>query len=590
LLSLVSGGRVPSRHNAIIATVVAMLVFLFRVLAEGRLPNDHYMHLVWAQRLLFGDIPGRDFVDPGMPLMYTLSAIVQHVWPGPFSETLLTSAMIAVAASLTFLVATALTGSRVVALAATALEVALWPRLYGYPKILVPALTLFLLRRYVRRPSLPGIWLLGISTGLTFLLRHDLGLFAFIGTSAALLTTGAGAHPRMRVWTSYALRTALTLFPYLLFVQIVEGLAENLREGYEFSKSDAHQLLLSPSALPWFERILPFGDAEAAIVIYYVAAALCIVPLARLVYRERRDDATVSVLVCTSVMLACYWVVILRHPLTARIADAGALIVISGGWMVVDLARGAVTAFTRRPWRTAIVTASVVCATVAVLFSAVTVGHLDERVEKSRIGDGLSKVEERVTALADAGTSWPWTWYWPSGDQPAVIEYLNECTAPTDRVLMTWSAPEFFFFSGRSFGAGHALFMPGSFATPADREKMIERLDGERVPIALINETERDAFALSFPELDALLRDRYATVATFTIRDGSSIAIAVRDRLRATRTYGPDGWPCGFDDEARSSEPRSRLQRATRSLATWRPQAQARLARSATLTFPQHQH
>ena len=548
--ALVSGGRLPSRQNAFIAAGIGILVFLFRALAEGRLPNDHYMHLAWAQRLLFGDIPGRDFVDPGMPLMYTLSAIVQHVSPGPFSETLLSSAMIGLAASLTFMVATSVTGSRLVALAATSLEVAVWPRLYGYPKILVPALTLFLLWRYVTRPSPRGLWLLVIGTGLMVLLRHDLGLFAFVGTSAALLTVGTGAQARTRAWGSYLGCTVLTLIPYLVFVQVVEGLAENLREGYEFSKSDSHQLLLSPSALPWFERILPFGDAEAAIVIYYVAAALCIVPLARLVYRKRRDDATTSVLVCTSTMLACYWVIILRHPLTARIAEAGTLIAISGGWMVIDLGRGAVTAFSKRPWPTGIATVSVVSATLALLFSAVTIGHLDQQVEKSRIRDGFSKVGERVIALADAGTSWPWAWYWPGGEQPPVIEYLNECTAPTDRILMTWSAPEFFFFSGRSFGAGHALFMPGSFATPADRRKMIQRLNRERVPIALINETRRDEFALSFPELNTLLSDRYATVATFTIRDGSNITIAVRDRLVATRTYGPDSWPCDFEDQA----------------------------------------
>jgi hypothetical protein len=25
------------------------------------LSNDHYMHLAWAQQLLFGELPGRDF-------------------------------------------------------------------------------------------------------------------------------------------------------------------------------------------------------------------------------------------------------------------------------------------------------------------------------------------------------------------------------------------------------------------------------------------------------------------------------------------------------------------------------------------------
>jgi hypothetical protein len=51
-----------------IAAAIGVLAFGFRLINVRDLPNDHYMHLAWAQQLLFGELPGRDFVDPGMPL------------------------------------------------------------------------------------------------------------------------------------------------------------------------------------------------------------------------------------------------------------------------------------------------------------------------------------------------------------------------------------------------------------------------------------------------------------------------------------------------------------------------------------------
>src|SRR6185295_10126254 len=79
----------------LIAAAVGLFACAFRVANVNDLSNDHYMHLAWAQQLLFGELPGRDFVDPGMPLLYALSAMVQHAWPGPFGHGALPSGLLA---------------------------------------------------------------------------------------------------------------------------------------------------------------------------------------------------------------------------------------------------------------------------------------------------------------------------------------------------------------------------------------------------------------------------------------------------------------------------------------------------------------
>src|SRR5438552_12450766 len=111
-----------------VAMAVGLVAFGFRFTTVRDLTNDHYMHLAWAQQVLFGELPGRDFVDPGMPLMYTLSAIVQQVWPGPFSEGVLSCLLLGIAAAATFLVVTELTGSLAFGVAATLFEIVMEPR------------------------------------------------------------------------------------------------------------------------------------------------------------------------------------------------------------------------------------------------------------------------------------------------------------------------------------------------------------------------------------------------------------------------------------------------------------------------------
>ena len=92
-----------------IAAGVAVTALGFRLILVRDLTNDHYMHLAWAQQVLFGEVPGRDFVDPGMPLMYGLSALVQWASRGPFSEAVLCCVLLAVANAVTCIVTAELT-------------------------------------------------------------------------------------------------------------------------------------------------------------------------------------------------------------------------------------------------------------------------------------------------------------------------------------------------------------------------------------------------------------------------------------------------------------------------------------------------
>ena len=535
----------PPPHVVRTAAVAAGVVaFGFRLANLRDLTNDHYMHLAWAQQVLFGQVPGRDFVDPGMPLMYSLSALVQLIFPGPFSEGVLTCALLAIAAAATLLVTTDLTGSLAVGIAATLCEIALEPRLYSYPKILVPAVALLLFRRYVRTPSGGRLVLLAAWTATAVLLRHDLGIYVAAGIGAGLIANGRREGRRLiPVLAQYAIAVVIIMLPYVIFVQWSEGLLEHLHGAVEFAKGEAHQRFVAPPPFPFWSNpngFASWGQPDAAVFLFYAAhliAIWCVALLAtsRAAISEQKPVAAAGV-----AMLLLYLLVVLRHPIDSRLPDIGAVMAIMAAWAFAEsLRRG----------RTAAIAAAITAFTV--LVNVWILGDVGSRITDTRVAEGPGAIGRTIASTRDAGTTWPWERFWPAGELPRAVQYLNACTKPDEAVLLTWAAPEYYFFARRRFGAGHALFLPpDAFTTAADQQRMLMQIRRERIPVVLVNETRREEFARAYPEIDRYIRSEYVPVGSYEIRDGSMITVATGRDFRATRTY--DGWPCDFESLAAS--------------------------------------
>ncbi len=535
------------------ALVMAIAAFGFRLPTLPSLSNDHYLYMAWAQQLLSGDLPGRDFVDPGMPLAYSLSAAVQYAWPGPFSEAVLSIGMLGIAAAFTCLVVADISGSIVGGIAAALFQIALQPRLYSYPKVLVPVVALWLLHQYVTRPGRGWVIAMALWTATGALLRYDLGLYAATGLVLGVAIAHWGDLKRMAATAgSYIVALAAAATPYALLVQLRHGIPAHLHETLEYTKNEEHAL-----DFPWpaFEALQPGATgaltvADSVTFLFYAAYALAIVPVLLLLatYKRQRRE-TVAVVVALSVMLAAYLLVVLRYPIDTRIQDLSGVLTVAGGWTVVELCRIArVSIAAGGPLRLAAAATATVLAVVLTAASAASVsvlGKVGEQFRETRVMDGMSKVQERVAFIRESGTVWPWDRFWPAGPLPDAVRYLNACTDPRDHILLTWSAPEYFYFSRRAFASGHAIpLAPRAFTSEDDQRRMVSRVASERVPLALINDTRAEQFAIAYPLLDRYVRDHYTPAGHFTVRDGSEITIAVRKDVAVTGRFGEAGWPC----------------------------------------------
>jgi hypothetical protein len=238
---LAAGMRVGVRAQTIGAGIaVFVLAFLYRLPDATELINDHFMHLVFGRQLLWGRLPVRDAVSLGMPLQTGLSAAAEWlVGYRLLSEALIISTALAAAAVLTFAVIRRATGSLVIAAAGALLEVAIAPRTYSYPKLLVYSAGILLLWRYVDRPSSRRAVELGLATALAFYLRHDHGLYLGLSAVAVMVMRhGRSIKTTMRQIVVLAATCTVLVAPFFAYIEAMGSVRDYLQDLRQFSERE----------------------------------------------------------------------------------------------------------------------------------------------------------------------------------------------------------------------------------------------------------------------------------------------------------------------------------------------------------------
>ncbi len=211
--------------------------FLYRLPDATALINDHFMHVAFGRQLLWGRLPVRDAVSLGMPLQTGLSAAAEWlVGYRLLSEGLVISTAFATSALLTFIVIRRATGNLVIALAGALLEVAIAPRTYSYPKLVVYAAGILLLWRYVDRPSNRRAVELGVATALAFYLRHDHGLYlGLIAVAVIAMRHGRSVRAAAQQAAVLAVTCVLLVAPFFAYVEAYGSVRAYVRDLRQFS-------------------------------------------------------------------------------------------------------------------------------------------------------------------------------------------------------------------------------------------------------------------------------------------------------------------------------------------------------------------
>lgn len=161
------------------------------------------------------------------------------------------------------------------------------------------------------------------------------------------------------------------------------------------------------------------------------------------------------------------------------------------------------------------------------------------REEAERFWQGIVASPPRFDAVARA-----------SGVRGAV-EYLQQCTAPSDRVLIYGFFPEVLFYSGRGAAADRVVLQRGVGVSPEDERRTLQALTRHAAAVVIVEATRGSGTSAGrvldglHPIVEQYLATHYTRVATTGFGGSTGAAFDVwMDNARTTTQAGPFGLPC----------------------------------------------
>ena len=528
------------------AVACACAAYAFRWLSAGQLTNDHFVNVARAHQLLRGELPVRDFVDPGLPLMYAVSAAAASLMPHPlYAETVLFASALAIAAGISFVTAAIVSRSYVAATLAVLLQIALYPRTYSYPKYLLYAMAIATGLWAVQRLDGRRILALAVVTALAYYFRHDHGLYIAGGVVVLLIV-----EARARAWRPlliYSVLTALLIAPHLLFVQRTIGLSSYLEVASDLSRREA----VSRFVVPAFASPLASAENAPAVVFWLfwlvpAAAGLLLLTGRGVRSHGARTDAAegvsalppaaaVAMLVALAVALNIGFI---GEPFPVRLPDVGVPQTILSAWVAATLWR------LRLPRFVLVLRGIVAAATLLLAMSIWRLSDMPFLLTQSHLLEGPSAVRQNWGFIATElrrdlnGARSPLHTLAP------LFVYIRQCTDGDDRLLYAAYDPAAYVLAQRGFAGGHVIFWRGFHSARAEQALTIERLRRQHVAFVLVPVSRRADFENDYSMVWDYLAPRFVPVTRQPLPDGDQLEVLIDSTRPVRRRYGSEDWPC----------------------------------------------
>ena len=519
---------------------VFAITWIFRWLTID-FTNDHFVHLSRARQILLGELPVRDFFDPGLPLHYFASAAALAVsGQNLLGEAILTVTLVALGAALTFYLAARTSRSVLLALLATFIAIVLFPRLYNYPKVFLYPLALASVWHYLNRRNTASLILIGLVTAIATLLRLDHGVYIAIAVTVALVLANLDQLRKLPAALGrVAGAGAVIVLPFFLFVQMNGGIPSLLADTRAQQASVASARVL---AVPFTAAAGVLNPANAMAWLYYTTILVPVAAAVILLLRWRRGTLDLRERVTIGAAIAMCLVIdqaLMRESPDSRLPDVAGPTFVIAAW---------ITGYgLRATQRGAQLVVGVVagCLWLVTLWSATTFGNIGERLSATGLPAGAAATAERFSQVSAWMRMRPIDYYAPTGSTGvrALTRYVLECTRPADRILAGSFEPQIFFYSERAF-AGGQVYLKGGWHESRDAQQLtVARLQRQRVPIVLINlltEAEVKGFSIVYQYIEK----NYREVFRGNLGSGPGYAVLVKGDVPIRGTYPSLGLPC----------------------------------------------
>ncbi len=254
--------------------------------------------------------------------------------------------------------------------------------------------------------------------------------------------------------------------------------------------------------------------------------------------RVARPDA--AVIAATAILCCVISHTLVRGEPGTRVVDVAAPTFVLAAWLARPRGDPGWSPVRARLTRTGIVSLMLIT-----FWSVWTVGGTGPRLARAGVLDGPAGVWEHLGVVNRGLRSRPIDDWAPPGSTGlrALTRYVLDCTAPSDRFLVTWYAPDVFYYAERGFAGGQAFLYGGWHESVAAQRLTLERMKLQSVPIIL---SQPGTLSTSrFPLINDYVQTRYrlAAESTFAGEDGT-LRVFVDARLEPVAEHPGLGLPC----------------------------------------------
>lgn len=552
----------PGDRRTIAAALVLAGLTLFFSLSVYSFSDDHFGRISPARQILrYGELPFRDFFDPGYIMTEAASAAGQWVFgDNLLGEMLLTSSFVAGGAAAIFILVARATGSLGAGCVTAIIAVLAFRRPYDYDKFLFYPLGLLTAWRYAERRRPRDLVVTAVVAAIAGMFRYDNGLFVVVGAVCAIAATHLGESAQLaRRLGLFIAVCVVSAVPYLLFLQTHGGIGEAVDQTATYARREGLRTLIGTLPRGAFddlrlERLPPpqgpeswrrqlrrripivgnpsisWSAAGASVAVYYLIVALSIGGIIGALGRVTRVERAQVLSAVSMTLLAVVFV--LRAPVIARIGGVIGPPAVLGAWMWYRSARSPRAGSIG--WRAARALV-VVCVLVTMMVAT------EWRSNVSLIW----RNGNLLTRLADSTMTPASTALLPKPRLTGLVEYLRRCTRPDDRVFAAWFVPELYFFSGRAFAGGMVATFGDHWSEPVHQRRIVEKMQTESVPIFLVREGD-ESFSRGYPIVWEYFSAHYRAVGSsaFGASDGGNYTVFTQTDRTPTGTDPATAMPC----------------------------------------------
>jgi 4-amino-4-deoxy-L-arabinose transferase-like glycosyltransferase len=387
---------------------------------------------------------------------------------------------------------------------------------------------------------------LGVWSAIAFLFRHDYLVYLAPPVAILILLGTRGWREALDRLAVYAATVVLLLAGPVFSIHHYVGLDSYLATARALVEQEANRTTFrwpqfgpEPGGLGAFFS----NEGNAIAFLYDLSVAIPIVALLALIgsprakgLDTRQTRAVIASLAVLALLLDRFF---LRNNLGARFGDLGAPLAILAAWLAWrftsdSLPRRAVV------W---VVAAIVLLPTVQALG---TTGSVRHELDTTGLSDSMKKIGRRLVAASADLRALPPSRVGPADPEPNAAEYVRQCTAPTDRILVVADAPEILALAGRPFAGGHPTFRPGFYTLDSDQRETLVRLRQQSVPVVLLDEEHSYTthFVPQFRLIHEYVTTTYERAGELPAPAGPAVQVFTRRGHHAAQRYRTTDLPC----------------------------------------------